>query len=155
MSYVLRAYRDVWPFNVVICLDNISLRYNKYMYNLQVLRINTVDVEKQSLVVLVSQTLSWKDFSLNNTMDLPGKNYLYVVSIHADKIWTPPISPANVFKSEVVYDPEEVKCGLTGYCFQQKWIEYTIPCSLHLQVFPFDRQTCELTLSQPIDQSTR
>jgi len=101
--------------------------------------ISSIDSAQQSFTADIAVILRWKDPRLAHT----GTG---VAHYALDQIWTPRVGIANETSSVVRKLPESVEVDADGtVVYRQRYVgAFTQP--LHLQSFPFDKQTFRLHL---------
>ena len=101
--------------------------------------ISSIDSAQQSFTADIAVILRWKDARLAHT----GTGAAHYA---LDQIWTPRVGIANETSSVVRKLPESVEVDADGtVVYRQRYVgAFTQP--LHLQSFPFDKQTFRLHL---------
>ena len=101
--------------------------------------ISSIDSSQQSFTADIAVILRWKDARLAHT----GTGAAHYA---LDQIWTPGVGIANETSSVVRKLPESVEVDAEGtVVYRQRYVgAFTQP--LHLQSFPFDKQTFRLHL---------
>ena len=129
-------------------LINVSVR-------LKVERIVEMDVQQQSLALVMDELITWKDNSLSWELNdeqlvLP----INVLHININHIWIPDIYPDNVVYTEKINNPY-IDVDHEGMVYYKIRSQHTLPCAVNVNMFPYDVHECTYTLSQRMKSPSR
>ena len=133
---------DAWVRPVEQNSDRVDITFGTAIYQL----IN-FDAKSETLQTLMWTEGCWNDY--NVAWDPAQYGNLEIVRLYQDDIWTPDLVPYNDIGG---FDTQKYKyqIPLRGWsdgrvCWNFPTIMNTI-CSLDVTDFPFDKQTCQITL---------
>lgn len=118
-------------------------------------RVVQMDIDKQSLILVVEETISWIDESLKWDKNITSDIIISSLIFNANQVWMPPVFARNVLKQEIIRDWTNVYIWDTGKSWSKRIIAYTIPCTVNVRTFPYDVHNCKLLISQPLNWHER
>ncbi|XP_065119288.1 5-hydroxytryptamine receptor 3A-like [Paramisgurnus dabryanus] len=120
------------------------------LVDLFVTSITDVDEKAQSFATQITLILGWiNEFTRWNDSDFCG---LQTCTIDKDKMWIPDITIAESIKAEFAsVENPYVKMFNFGGVILSETLVLTTACKMDLYEFPFDVQTCELTVQSSLN----
>lgn len=122
---------------------------------LRIKRIVRMDVEQQALTLVVEESYIWTDESLswnasNENLSFP----IYYLSLDRNKVWTPKIYAEGALDEKDLF-VSPVIAWYDGFTWMKRISQYSIPCAVNVQNFPFDVHNCSVQLKSATDGITR
>ncbi|XP_073689265.1 5-hydroxytryptamine receptor 3A [Garra rufa] len=120
--------------------------------DLYVTSITEVDEKAQSLSIQVTAWHGWiNQFTVWNPDDFCG---ITLCSVNKNMIWTPDISIIESIKTEfATMETQYVQLQNEGIVVTSATFAVTTACKMNLHQFPFDVQSCTVSLQSPIHSS--
>ncbi|XP_073712947.1 5-hydroxytryptamine receptor 3A-like isoform X3 [Misgurnus anguillicaudatus] len=121
----------------------------KVYVDLFVTSITDVNEKAQSFATQITVVLGWvNDFTSWNASNFCG---IQTCTIQKDKLWTPDIGIAESIATEFAsMENSYVKMFSEGHVLLSETLILTTACKMDLYTFPFDAQTCTLTLQSAL-----
>ncbi|XP_039509908.1 5-hydroxytryptamine receptor 3A-like isoform X1 [Pimephales promelas] len=122
------------------------------LMNLLVTSITEVDEKAQSISTQITIIIGWfSEFTRWNPNDFCGIN---MSSIKKEMVWIPDINIIESIKTEfATIENQHVKLFNAGIILTSNTFALTSACKMDLHQFPFDAQSCTITLQSPIHTS--
>ncbi|XP_077067729.1 5-hydroxytryptamine receptor 3A [Siphateles boraxobius] len=120
--------------------------------NLLVTSITEVDEKAQSISTQITVIIGWySEFTMWNPDEFCG---IYFSSIKKDMVWIPDINIIESVKTEfATIENQHVQLRNEGIILTSNTLALTSACKMDLHQFPFDVQSCNITLQSPIHSS--
>ncbi|CAI5454408.1 unnamed protein product [Caenorhabditis angaria] len=120
--------------------------YTVFLYYLKLLEI---DEPSQKIDVAMELIEYWHDARLTWNYTKYNQTSIYV---RQEKIWSPTLYAFGVNEIEDFRDQDfrQASVHFSGQVFTYIPLRISANCALDMQLFPFDKQTCRISFSQPI-----